>query len=129
MDTKKAGLLGALAGATALGAGGAAQAANAMQVNSYADLLQPVANPVAALRESNAALAQNRDAVTRIDWHDHYHHHHHAHYPPPWAYHHHHHAYYYPPPPPPPVYYHHHHHHHHSGVFFGAPGFGVVIGN
>ena len=119
MDTKKAGLLGALAGATALGAGGAAQAANAMQVKSYADLFTPVPNPVAALRESNAALAQNRDAVTRIDWHDNYHHHHHAHY--------HHHR---PPPPPPPRYdHHHHHHHHHSGVFFGAPGFGVVIGN
>ena len=124
MDTKKAGLLGALAGATALGAGGAAQAANAMQVNSYADLLQPVANPVAALRESNAALAQNRDAVTRIDWHDNYHHHHHAHY--------HHHR---PPPPPPPRYdhhHHHHHHHHHQGgavLLSPAPGVGVVIRN
>lgn len=53
MNGKTAGLAGALAGMAALGSAGAAEAANAMQVKSYADLLTPVPNPVAALQASN----------------------------------------------------------------------------
>ena len=74
MEKKIAGLLGAVA---ALGTMGAAQAApapvptDALQANSYADLLQPIANASALLqaldeqqpaasRDGNIRLAQNR---------------------------------------------------------------------
>jgi hypothetical protein len=115
MDKKIAGLLGAVA---ALGSLNAAQAApgpdptEVLQANSYAELLEPIANAAALLRAVDQARpAPSADANVQVA--QYYHHHHH---------HHHHHAFYpryYDPYGPVVVvpryrrYYHHHHHHHH----------------
>jgi hypothetical protein len=115
MDKKIAGLLGAVA---ALGSLNAAQAApgpdptEVLQANSYAELLEPIANASALLRAVDQARpAPSADANVQVA--QYYHHHHH---------HHHHHAFYpryYDPYGPVVVvpryrrYYHHHHHHHH----------------
>src|SRR5579875_1653736 len=63
MDRKTAGLLGAMAGLATLGAAHTASAAmpnpaEPPQAESYADLLAPVANPVAALKADDTARAQ-----------------------------------------------------------------------
>jgi hypothetical protein len=111
MDKKIAGLLGAVAAvSTMTGAQAATQPAStsgALQASSYADLLAPVPNAVAALNADNAALAQVSpvEGVKLAQ----YHHHHrrvivikrHRH--------------------------HHHHHHHHSGAIIGVPSVGVVV--
>jgi hypothetical protein len=115
MDKKIAGLLGAVA---ALGSLNAAQAApgpdptEVLQANSYAELLEPIANASALLRAVDEARPEpSADANVQVA--QYYHHHHH---------HHHHHAFYpryYDPYGPVVVvpryrrYYHHHHHHHH----------------
>lgn len=134
MERKTAGLLGALAGVAALGAGSAQAASHAavmppapLAVTSYSDLLRPVPNAVEALKAHNAELAEqaSKEPVEQVQWYpegdgyDHHHHHHH----------HHHHDYYAPPPPPPYWYHHHHHHHHHhhSGAVILLPGIGVEI--
>jgi hypothetical protein len=124
MERKTAGLLGALAGLATLGTTSAQAASNAaarpdpVAVASYADLLKPVPDAVAALQAHNAAMEQAANApVQQADWRGNPHHHHH---------HHHHHAHYRPPPPP-RWHHHHHHHHHHSGAVILAPGIGVRI--
>jgi hypothetical protein len=115
MDKKIAGLLGAVAAvSTMTGAQAATQPAStsgALQASSYADLLAPVPNAVAALNADNAALAQVPpvEGVKLAQYHHHHHHHHrrvivikrHRH--------------------------HHHHHHHHSGAIIGVPNVGVVV--
>jgi len=109
MDKKIAGLLGGVAALTTLGAAQAAtpsdvNATNAVRASSYADLLTPVPNAMAALQADDAAKEQAKDTrVAQLVVVDHHHHHHHHHY----RRHRHHH--------------HHHHHHHHSGV-------GITIG-
>ncbi|MGH1574164.1 hypothetical protein ACRAWG_30390 [Methylobacterium sp. P31] len=107
MDKTVAGLLGAV---TLLAAADPAQAAMptptglnaAMQVESYADLLKPIPNAAALLKESDAAEAQagllpaaTGEEATVQQAQYYYHHHHH-----------HHHRFY-------RRFYHHHHHHHH----------------
>ena len=106
MDKKIAGLLGAVA---ALGTVGVAQASpaptggqpDALQANSYADLLQPIPNAAAlltaidegapnSLAEAKVQLAQmhhhhhhhsySRRVVVKRPRHHHHHHHHHHHY-------------------------------------------------
>ncbi len=108
MDKKIAGLLGAVA---ALGTMGGAQAApmptDTMQANSYADLLAPVPNAMAALQADNAARSrpsadERADGVQVAEYY-HHHHHHHRRVIIIRRHHHHHHHY---------RRYHHHHHHH-----------------
>ncbi len=113
MDKKIVGLVGAV---TALMAPGAAQAMPAatpsinevLSVQSYADLLDPIPNARALLREANAAAAQKPARVEKTQYYGHHHHHHHnGYWDTPWGgygngygYHH-----------------HHHHHHHHNGYY------------
>lgn len=107
MDKKIAGLLGAAAALTSMNAANAATPAptESFRAASYADLLNPVPNAVAALvaddaNRSNSPAAEELNGVKVAQWHHHHHHH---------RYHrrviiiprrHRHH--------------HHHHHHHHS---------------
>ncbi|OYY03459.1 MAG: hypothetical protein B7Y73_06750 [Acidocella sp. 35-58-6] len=135
MEKKTAGLLGALAGLATLGSAQAAtnyepNAADALRVSSYAELLTPIPNAVALLKASDALLlkqANERKAAGVQLAQDYYnqendHHHHHNH---------HHHQEYLPPPPPPPYYPHHHHHHHHhqQGAVIVIPGIGIIRAN
>ena len=72
----------AVAWTTPYGAALALPAASAMPAaQSYADLLEPVANPVAARNADDARLAQEGAArlVPVRDFHHHHHHHHHHH--------------------------------------------------
>lgn len=114
MDKKIAGLLGAVA---ALSTVGAAQAStpNPMQANSYTDLLKPVPNAAAALAVDDAARA-SRDKgdmkTAQISVEVGHHHHHHHHHRKVIIRHHHHH--------------HHHkiiikHHHHHHSQYMAVP--------
>ena len=110
MDKTLAGLIGA-AGLLATSAQSATAApvalADAMQAQSYADLLKPIPNATALLKASDAAQTRNAETgaagqaeITPVQWwyYRRYHHHHHHYY-----YHHHHHHHYY-----------RHHHHHHT---------------
>jgi hypothetical protein len=114
LDKKIAGILGA---AAAFGALGSAQAAPAptdvLQANSYADLLEPIANAGArlqALDEATPPKAGENVQVAQF-YHHHHHHHHHSFY-----------RRYYDAPvvvvPRYRRYYHHHHHHHHHHSFY-----------
>jgi hypothetical protein len=100
MDKRIAGLLGAAAALTAVTG---AQAAPAPQqgnaaVTSYQDLLEPVANPVAALKADDARLAQEAVSGTQVAQivvvPHHHHHHHHHHWRRRHHHHHHHHMYF-----------------------------------
>jgi len=124
MDKKIAGLLGAVA---ALGGLNAAQAApapvqdptNILQANSFAELLEPIANAAELLRAVEAqqpaeATVQEAQYYPYYRHHHHHHHHHHAFYP----------RYYAPyggevvvVPRYRHYYRHHHHHHHHHGFY------------
>jgi hypothetical protein len=124
MDKTVAGLIGAV---TLLAAADPAQAAMpaqtglaaAMQAESYADLLKPIPDAVALLKESDEAAAkaellpaasEGEATVQQAQYYyHHHHHHHHGFYPPFYHHHHHHHRYY--------RRYHHHHHHHHHGYY------------
>jgi hypothetical protein len=96
MDKKIVGVIGAVAGLAALDS--AAQATPAVQptadlnARSFAELLDPIPNAVAALRASDAATARETQEqatgelsgnVQVAGWHHHhhrrYHHHHHHH--------------------------------------------------
>ena len=104
MDKKIAGLLGAVAALSTLGAAQATPApapSDALTANSYADLLQPIPNATKTLQaldeqaptksaEGNVQLAQmhhhhhhhshmRRGPVVVIGRHRHHHHHHHHH--------------------------------------------------
>lgn len=109
MDKTVAGLIGAVSALAASGAAHAtaaprAELAQAMQVNSYADLLKPIPNALAlqaAFAEAQASEGP-ASALPEVMTVQYYHHHHH-----------HHHRYY-------RRHYHHHHHHHHRrgiGIF------------
>jgi hypothetical protein len=115
MDKKMAGLLGAAAAlATVSGANATALQGNAPNpAASYRDLLNPVPNPLEALKADDARLANTPADEVKLAQigivvgHHHHHHHHHGYRPhvyivPPHRYRHHH---------------HHHHHHHHSGYY------------
>ncbi len=115
MDKTLAGLIGA-AGLLATSAQAAMAApvtlSDAMQVQSYADLLKPIPNATALLKASDAAHARSTEADAEdlgqdysVQWWHHRRHHHH---------HHHHHRYYH---------HHHHHHHHHHNPNDGRAGF------
>ncbi len=104
MDKNVAGVIGAVSVLAAVSPSQAAPAAlaEAMQVNSYADLLKPIPNALALRRafdEGQAAKAEQPSAagdpeVMTIQY---YHHHHHRYYR--------------------RRFYHHHHHHHHHHRF------------
>jgi hypothetical protein len=115
LDKKIAGLLGAV---TALGAFGTAQAAPAptdvLQANSYADLLEPIANAGALLQAIDEAAPPRASGNVQVAqfYHHHHHHHHHSFYR----------RYYDAPVVVVPryrrYYRHHHHHHHHHHSFY-----------
>jgi hypothetical protein len=140
MDKYLAGFIGAVGAlATAVPAHEvlAATVGDAMDANSYGDLLKPIPNAVERLRaldamEAHARMNAGPYDVARVQLVQYHHHHHH----------HHHHRYYAPPPvyvapyyqapyyapayPPPyyaaPRYYpHHHHHHHHHHAHYWSP--------
>ena len=105
MDKSVIGLVAAMGAAAPFAAAHAEtvsseEAANALRVNSVAELLDPAPNAVAVL----SRLDQDRKTSTPdvgvqlAQWHHHHHHHHH------WYHHHHHHHHHW--------YWHHHHHHH-----------------
>ena len=83
MEKKIAGLLGAVASLGALGAVQAAPApapTDVLQVNSYAELLEPISNASAKLQpldESAPATAGNNVQLAQFYHHHHHHHHHH----------------------------------------------------
>ena len=82
MERKTATLLGA---AAALVTGGAITApANASTsavtpAASYAELLEPIANPVEQLRLADSQMATQQPRLIEADWRPHHHHHHHHH--------------------------------------------------
>ena len=84
MDKKIAGLLGAAA-ALSVTAGVGAQAAPAQQrglapATTYGDLLKPVPNAVAVLRDDEANRGQTEPAQVQLaQFFRHHHHHHHHH--------------------------------------------------
>ncbi len=95
MDKRIAGLLGAAAALTAVSSAQAAAPAALEPASSYRDLLEPVPNALALLKNEDT---QSGTAATGGETKLAYHHHHHRY----WRnYHHHHHRYW------------HHHHHHH----------------
>jgi hypothetical protein len=121
MEKKIAGLLGAVA---ALGTLNAAQASpppaqnpsDALKVNSYAELLEPIPNAAKVLQaiEEQQPVKPWEDNVQVAQYYHHHHHHHHGYY----HHHHHHHGYYRPRViVVPPRWHHHHHHHHHHGYW------------
>ena len=117
MDKKLAGLLGAVGALTAITPSQAAAPGfdEAMRAESYADLLRPIPNAAALLKESDSlAAASPRPDVMEVQYYHHHHHHHHRFYRP---------GYYRPVVPflgyyRPRRYHHHHHHHHHHHGFF-----------
>lgn len=119
MDKKAGALLGAVTGLATMGVAQASSppvnVPEAMHASSYADLLTPIANPVAVLRADDAARTQIAEGdVRQVQYYYNYG-------PPPRYYyrHHHHHHHHY--------YHHHHHHHHHSSAYIGIPGVGGVV--
>ncbi len=125
MDKKIAGLLGAVAGLATIGAAQAAvepAPGPSEAASSYADLLAPVPNAVAALKADNQARSQNIELAQYYynpyygysypyygyyGGYPYYHHHHHHHH----------------------TYYNNHHHHHHNSAYIGIPGVGGVVVN
>lgn len=126
MDKKIAGLLGAVAGLATMSTAQAAisPASNSTAgspASSYADLLAPIANPIAQLQADDTKRAQEAavettpelqlaQAYTYSAYHytsNHHHHHHHTytrHYTRNY-----------------------HHHHHHPKTVIGIPGVGGVV--
>jgi hypothetical protein len=110
MDKKLAGLLGAAAALTTMTAAQAAtpgQQTELAPASSYRDLLDPIPNPLAALKADDANTPKTEVAQVSVQLGHHHHHHHHHHRgvilrfgPGHHRYHH-----------------HHHHHHHHHGYY------------
>ena len=122
MDKKIAGLLGAVAGLATISSAQAAlepgpTSSEALQASSYADLLAPIPNPVAALEADNAARAQNLELAQYYNYPYSNYSYPYYFYPPSYYHHHHHHNYYS----------RHDHHHHHNSAFIGIPGVGGVV--
>jgi hypothetical protein len=118
MSRKVTGLVGTVAAVVMCDASMAATQAqpnpgNALRVESYADLLEPIPNAAALLR----AVDREQDTqAPRVQLAYYYHHHHHHHrywrgwYAEPYYHHHHHHHGYW-------RWRHHHHHHHHHRYY------------
>lgn len=119
MEKKLAGLLGAAAALTTVGAAQAVPAAPPQTLpaaSSYTDLLEPVPNASAVLAADDQRVGDGEARVQLAQYYYyHHHHHHHRHVYVIRRHHHHHHYRRY--------YYHHHHHHHH---YYGS-GFGIYI--
>lgn len=107
MDKKIAGLLGAVGALASLNTAQAATSSDPTEVlkaGSYADLLQPIPNAVAALKAVDDKADVATHYVQLAQAHHHHHHHHHASHRDrrivvrPRSHH------------------HHHHHHHHHGI-------------
>ena len=84
MEKKIAGLLGAVAALSTMGTAQATPApvpADAMQANSYADLLEPIPNALALLQAVDEQAPQKSadPNVQLAQYHHHHHHHHHHH--------------------------------------------------
>ena len=81
MDKKIAGLLGAAAALTTVGAAHASTApvTEPSAATSYRDLLEPVPDAVAALIADETARARRPAEVRLAQYHHHHHHHHHHH--------------------------------------------------
>jgi len=81
MDKKIAGLLGAVAALSTLGATQATPAAgpsDALTANSYADLLEPIPNAAKTLQAlDQQAPAKSAEGNVQLDRMYHHHHHHH----------------------------------------------------
>ena len=78
MDKKIAGLLGAVAALGTLGAVEAAPApTDVLQANSYADLLEPIANASALLQAIDEAAPPKADKNVQVAQFYYHHHHHH----------------------------------------------------
>ncbi|HEX4368493.1 MAG TPA: hypothetical protein VH023_16770 [Rhodopila sp.] len=115
MDKNLAGLIGVVGALVAIAPASAATAQpvtaeSALQAYSYADLLKPIPNALALLKESDAAMAESasdpmgpasQGMVEDVQFIIQLPHHHHHHY----YYHHHHHHHHH---------HRHHHHHHHD---------------
>jgi hypothetical protein len=103
MDKKIVGVIGAITGLAVIDQAQAAPAAtpapDTTSARSYAALLDPIPNAVAALRAADAAAAGGEERQMQMAGMKHHHHSHH---------HHHHRA---KKPPKPPAHHHHHHHH------------------
>lgn len=109
MYKKIVGLIGAVTAFVAPHAAkaftGTPNSAEVLQVQSYADLLNPIPNAAEVLRTLDAAPSNAPARIEKTQYYHHHHHHHHHHHnwwgwgAPPWGYR--------------PYYYHHHHHHHH----------------
>ena len=93
MDKKIAGLLGAAAAFTAMNSAQAAAPATVEPAPSYRDLLEPIPNAMALLKNEDTQDTAKASGETRLAQH----HHHHR------SYRHHHHRYF-------------RHHHHHSSL-------------
>jgi hypothetical protein len=125
MDKKIAGLLGAVAGLATISAAQAAPEpgptpSEALQASSYADLLAPIPNAVAALKADNTVRAQNLELAQYYNYpYSNYSYPYYS-YPPPYYHHHHHHHHN-------NYYSRHDHHHHHNSAFIGIPGVGGVV--
>ena len=109
MGTKVIGVIGAIAGLAVVDQAQASSPAtptpDPMSARSFADLLGPIPNAVAALRAADAAAARDARSTAAVGeergmqvagMHHHHHHHHSV-----------------PKPKPKPKPHHHHHHHHH----------------
>jgi len=118
MDKKIAGLLGAAAALATVGSANAnaagVQGSTPNPAANYRELLSPVPNAMAALKDDDArreAEARNGVKVAQVSVTVGHHHHHHHHHGVRIRLGHHHHHYSH--------HHHHHHHHHHSGVYIG----------
>jgi|ERR1700722_10509665 hypothetical protein len=119
MDKKIVGVIGAITGLAAMDQAAqatptATPAPDMMNARSYAELLDPIPNAVAALRASDAAAPRETQAVGGLNgdtqvagWHHHHHGYHHHHH------HHHHRVIRRIIRQIVPHHHHHHHHHHH----------------
>ena len=105
MDKKIVGVIGAITGLAVVDQAQAAPAAtptpDTKSAPSYAALLDPIPNAVAALRAADAAAAGGEERQMQVAGMKHHHHH---------SHHHHHHRV----RKPPRTHHHHHHHHHFS---------------
>jgi hypothetical protein len=109
MEKKIAGLLGAVAALSTIGTAQATPApapTDALQANTYAELLEPIPNALALLQTVDAqAPAKSTDANVQVAQ-LYYHHHHHGYFR------------YGPVVVVPHRHWHHHHHHHHHHAYY-----------
>jgi len=99
MDKKIVGILAAIGSIAPMAAAQAAvtpdEVDRAMNVSSFAELLQSVPNAPAILKAADEQRATTKGDEVQVAWHHHHHH---------WWWHHHHHHWWW---------HHHHWHHHH----------------